>query len=473
MRNQEGDRTSEIAGQRVFPLRFLGMGVYLTWLLTIHYSTGVFGTADMATQSLIVSNSANVIGLLLIVLFARRLAPLCSRVPVLLLAGIGGTAGTLLAAVSPQAMMLSAALFFVGNVLIGTATALLILLWNEFFAGFPRREVAVFGSGSYVLSTALYYFVGMLDGGIRVAFIALLPIASVFMLSRSIRIASDQNEVIRETTDSKWSFPWRPSLLLAVFAFAMTVSRSLSFQSNDAGMLGMLIVSVVVLLFNVFAFERFDVRMLYKAAPPLMVSGALLIAFFDGFDAIGNMLLNAGFSGFIILTLIVLSGISYNYGVTAIWLFGLTRVFRVLATVGAAFGYTWLSEAGLADPKVIGACVIVLVVTASMFLLTDRDFASSWGINPIRSGSLTEADAFYQSVEGKCSVIGHRCGLTPREEEVLVLLAQDKTIAEIEQALFISNGTAKSHIRHIYAKLGLHSRKEVVDLVAGMQGDSD
>ena len=44
------------------------------------------------------------------------------------------------------------------------------------------------------------------------------------------------------------------------------------------------------------------------------------------------------------------------------------------------------------------------------------------------------------------------------------MLAQDKSIAEVEEALVISNGTAKSHIRHIYAKLDVHSKKELAAL---------
>ena len=45
------------------------------------------------------------------------------------------------------------------------------------------------------------------------------------------------------------------------------------------------------------------------------------------------------------------------------------------------------------------------------------------------------------------------------------MLAQDKSIAEVEEALVISNGTAKSHIRHIYAKLDVHAREEIVEMV--------
>src|SRR5579859_3398808 len=50
--------------------------------------------------------------------------------------------------------------------------------------------------------------------------------------------------------------------------------------------------------------------------------------------------------------------------------------------------------------------------------------------------------------------------LTSRELEVYELLAQGRTNQEIAQTLFISNSTTKVHVRHIFEKLGVHSRAE-------------
>jgi DNA-binding CsgD family transcriptional regulator len=49
-------------------------------------------------------------------------------------------------------------------------------------------------------------------------------------------------------------------------------------------------------------------------------------------------------------------------------------------------------------------------------------------------------------------------GLTPRELEVLVLLARGNTNRVIAQALFISEKTVASHVSHIFTKLGVGSR---------------
>jgi len=52
--------------------------------------------------------------------------------------------------------------------------------------------------------------------------------------------------------------------------------------------------------------------------------------------------------------------------------------------------------------------------------------------------------------------------LTARERDVLLLVSDGKSNAEIASALFLSEATVKSHLRSILTKLGLKSRTEIV-----------
>lgn len=53
-------------------------------------------------------------------------------------------------------------------------------------------------------------------------------------------------------------------------------------------------------------------------------------------------------------------------------------------------------------------------------------------------------------------------GLTPREREVLRLLARGYTNRKIGEALFISEKTVKTHLSNIYAKLNITKRVEAI-----------
>ena len=58
----------------------------------------------------------------------------------------------------------------------------------------------------------------------------------------------------------------------------------------------------------------------------------------------------------------------------------------------------------------------------------------------------------------------HPLGLTPRECEVLELICERQTNAQIARTLFISAKTVDHHVSAVLAKLGVESREAAADM---------
>jgi DNA-binding NarL/FixJ family response regulator len=91
--------------------------------------------------------------------------------------------------------------------------------------------------------------------------------------------------------------------------------------------------------------------------------------------------------------------------------------------------------------------------------LDEQDFEAAWEAGrssmmlPVASGSTT-----MHTTSSAATNQGNRHGLTRREMDVLRLVADGLTDAQIAEQLVISPRTASSHLSSIYSKLGVASR---------------
>ncbi len=73
-------------------------------------------------------------------------------------------------------------------------------------------------------------------------------------------------------------------------------------------------------------------------------------------------------------------------------------------------------------------------------------------------------DASQSALDLNCARLSDEFGLTEREREVFLLLAHGRNGRYLMDKLVISRNTAKTHIKHVYMKLGVHSHQELIDL---------
>ncbi|WP_303249797.1 response regulator transcription factor [uncultured Slackia sp.] len=70
-------------------------------------------------------------------------------------------------------------------------------------------------------------------------------------------------------------------------------------------------------------------------------------------------------------------------------------------------------------------------------------------------------------ISQRCEEVADRYGLSPREREVFACMARGRTRAGIQEDLVLSGNTVKTHVAHIYAKLDVHDRQEMMALLLG------
>lgn len=102
----------------------------------------------------------------------------------------------------------------------------------------------------------------------------------------------------------------------------------------------------------------------------------------------------------------------------------------------------------------ISVCSMLVLV-----LLIIRVFVAQQEIERSIRKSATELGLRANSIS-----IAKKYGLTTKESEIYTLITQGLSTRQIEIELVVSANTVNSHIRHIFQKLGVHSRSELMAL---------
>ena len=71
----------------------------------------------------------------------------------------------------------------------------------------------------------------------------------------------------------------------------------------------------------------------------------------------------------------------------------------------------------------------------------------------------------FASIDERCEALASQYGISPRELEIMQMICKGRSKAYIAETLFIAESTVKGHSKHLYAKLGVHSKRELQELV--------
>ncbi|MEG1907439.1 MAG: helix-turn-helix transcriptional regulator [Gordonibacter sp.] len=91
--------------------------------------------------------------------------------------------------------------------------------------------------------------------------------------------------------------------------------------------------------------------------------------------------------------------------------------------------------------------------------------ATRAGVLPSGDDAGYDDDLPKTTIEERCADIGRLRGLTERETEIFAMLARGRNGQFVMDHYVVSRNTVKSHVKHIYVKLDVHSQQELIDLV--------
>jgi DNA-binding CsgD family transcriptional regulator len=115
-------------------------------------------------------------------------------------------------------------------------------------------------------------------------------------------------------------------------------------------------------------------------------------------------------------------------------------------------------------------CLVALLFHYSVFQAPISGYLSvsgvrGKGVEQVQIFMTAPKERLFGPLDNQCAHLAKLYSLSSREEEILCLLARGKTAQSIADETSISFNTAKTHIAHIYQKMGIHTRQEVMNLI--------
>ncbi len=445
--------------------RFIGYGLTSAWSFMLLF-VPLFGSHD---TTIVVSGSmlsGAVCGLLLL-LFSPKLQTVAGRKGLSFAFALGASIGTLLYAY-PGFLASSVSTF--GLMLSGFCFIGIVVSWFENYALLSTRGVVLLTGGSFMFAAVTCLLIAAIPVSVSSWLLAALPLASFALMPHSLvaRPLCDDEEkpspvaVHGIAENLKAAVKWRTLAGLFVTFFALGSIGSLMPVPHppfDFGVTFLIVPLVITVFFVVSALTlrgKVDMTILYKV---MLAAFAALVFLFSNSQSVP---LSMVFSGFITADVLM-------------WIMLLLIAKKSPAKPMVVFIAGWFAEcAGNVSGHIVAplfaenstifvAVVLMFIILAVGLMFSEGQFMLDFDIEADEKSVAVEQTP----VEDSRDDIRDFCekyGLSPRESEVCEMWLTGHGLKYIQENLFISEATVKTHVRNIYRKCDTHNRAEILAL---------
>jgi len=479
--------------------RYLGFGLYWGWIWILLNGSTLFAASAHSLAEIdmlrFVGTAARVPPLIAALLFMAWLSRPAGRRLLLIVTCLLGPLSTFAIVLGQQLSGTTWLLVSLpGWIAMGIASASMTWLWAMFLSSIDLRRACLYLSASVPVGAVIYFFTTSLPHDTALFITAALPVIS----AGAFFLASDElalGEAVESVT-SRRRFPKVLSQFLggigiyaAAFGLLKGLGTPLDSQLFDStsrlsvagvGIVGTLLMTGILVLSRTQS-----LALIYRLILPTTVAGFLLLPFVHTDRRMfASAVIAVGFECLDIMSGIVLFGLAHRLRQSRLKVFGIQRL---IISIGISAG--WAVSSGLLGTASLGQdsltalslATVFLLVLVTVLLFNERELLltlrfADGDTESVRSSAAETTGAFAHTPgpwRQLCSEIAAKHGLTSREEEVLALLARGHSAEFIGKTLFVSTHTAKAHTLHIYRKLNLHSREELINLLENMAHPHD
>lgn len=363
--------------------------------------------------------------------------------------------------------MLDARLLPLAGALAGFGTGFTFVFFAELFAGMKLQMVLLYSGAQQLFGVLLYLAIAtLMPLAVLVLIVALVVCQSVLFAKIGARTTNHESRTVLSSWSSGTSalaFFVAAALLVGGcygFVRALTLDFALQVAPAPIDTLGGLGGGALLILSALLFIKKNPLDYLYQIAVPVLALGLLAVPLLA--------------SGIAAALPILLTCSSYFYGL--LWFFivvasigsdtPLTR-FAAIAFFCFQLGQLGGDALGFVVPNVpAGAYAISMVALFSIVIILVLALSRQ---KKAEMSMLQKAEE--EQFELGCERVAVRHDLTQRESEVFRLLALGVNAKQIAKRLVLSENTVKTHVRHVYQKLGIHSREEIDNLLASEVSD--
>lgn len=467
--------------------------LFAVGLLAAHNASpliGLFGRIEH-TGFMVNAILGVVLGSLAVVSFAPRLSRIVLRGPrviAVVCAALGCAVVGLLLYLNGVAIPLGERVLSPSGLLFGFGGSILCFVWLMVFSSMPNQQVCSCLSASLLVGAVLYALACFLhsdgEGILLMVVLLFLSGGALFIVvsegfSRAVP-ATEQppaDSFNSESPSAVCAAIWKPcaGMFLSAMVLGMIwnpefagieIETGISFWAAVAG--GGLVSIGCLIGFAKGDPARF-MSILMKVGLPAAACVLLLCPYIEvGGNGVllfaTSSLKEAGFALFFLITVIMCAGCMKLEHPISWRLAGCLALCTMASLLAGALLVSHVGTAG----RIVNSVLLIVYLAAMALPIGARskagaDSAGNQTVEPHAEG----ASDVVSTISKRADELAVRSGLSPRETEVMMLLARGHSYARIAKILYLSENTVKTHVRNIYGKLGIGSREDLFGLVDG------